>query len=312
MSQGTAPKRSIDEIIGSIRSIMDRTEEERAQRAADRPNAPATVEARKSVANDDSIPDDLTDLPPVVNANDESMRDTTRARLAEPVAPQYVVDDPVSAFSIGGEYVAAGAPEDPVPPGVVVPSDEDAETLAEIAKVVSDNISEADASAAVSLEAGLEAELSREFVPHSGEAAAAPVTFGRRKTPARPAGGRSMADLDAEFGNIIEGHRGGSPKASQGGDAAAIAPEAAHGGLAALHDAVSRHAEVAAERAVEQSRLPVVQATPAAMAAHSADPVITDAMLRPVIREWLDDNLPPMVERLVREELSRAIGSRRD
>ena len=30
--------------------------------------------------------------------------------------------------------------------------------------------------------------------------------------------------------------------------------------------------------------------------------------LRPLLKEWLDDNLPPMVERLVRAEIERVVG----
>ena len=32
---------------------------------------------------------------------------------------------------------------------------------------------------------------------------------------------------------------------------------------------------------------------------------IAEEMLRPMLREWLDDNLPSLVERLVREEIER-------
>jgi cell pole-organizing protein PopZ len=28
-------------------------------------------------------------------------------------------------------------------------------------------------------------------------------------------------------------------------------------------------------------------------------------MLRPMLKDWLDENLPPLVERLVREEIER-------
>ncbi|TPW29854.1 DUF2497 domain-containing protein [Pararhizobium mangrovi] len=39
---------------------------------------------------------------------------------------------------------------------------------------------------------------------------------------------------------------------------------------------------------------------------------IAEEMLRPMLREWLDDNLPTLVERLVREEIERvARGTRR-
>jgi uncharacterized protein len=34
------------------------------------------------------------------------------------------------------------------------------------------------------------------------------------------------------------------------------------------------------------------------------DELVQD-MLRPMLREWLDDNLPQLVERLVREEIQR-------
>ncbi|MEC9343490.1 MAG: DUF2497 domain-containing protein [Pseudomonadota bacterium] len=30
-----------------------------------------------------------------------------------------------------------------------------------------------------------------------------------------------------------------------------------------------------------------------------------EALLRPMLREWLDDNLPKLVERLVRDEIER-------
>ena len=32
------------------------------------------------------------------------------------------------------------------------------------------------------------------------------------------------------------------------------------------------------------------------------------AELRPLLKQWLDEHLPPMVERLVRAELERVIG----
>jgi cell pole-organizing protein PopZ len=39
---------------------------------------------------------------------------------------------------------------------------------------------------------------------------------------------------------------------------------------------------------------------------------LAQEMLRPMLQEWLDDNLPTLVERLVREEIERvARGSRR-
>jgi hypothetical protein len=34
-------------------------------------------------------------------------------------------------------------------------------------------------------------------------------------------------------------------------------------------------------------------------------------MLRPMVKEWLDDNLPTMVERLVRDEIQRVARGRK-
>ncbi len=38
---------------------------------------------------------------------------------------------------------------------------------------------------------------------------------------------------------------------------------------------------------------------------------MVEGMLRPMLRSWLDDNLPAMVERLVREEIERVSRGRR-
>ncbi len=44
---------------------------------------------------------------------------------------------------------------------------------------------------------------------------------------------------------------------------------------------------------------------------HRGGPTIEDLVreeIRPVLKEWLDSNLPPMVERLVRAEIERVVG----
>ncbi|MCF1503049.1 DUF2497 domain-containing protein [Afifella sp. H1R] len=38
---------------------------------------------------------------------------------------------------------------------------------------------------------------------------------------------------------------------------------------------------------------------------------LVSEMLRPMLKEWLDDNLPPLVERLVKEEIERVSRGRR-
>ncbi len=39
---------------------------------------------------------------------------------------------------------------------------------------------------------------------------------------------------------------------------------------------------------------------------------IVMALMRPLLKQWLDDNLPPLVERVVREEIERVVGRARD
>ncbi len=48
-----------------------------------------------------------------------------------------------------------------------------------------------------------------------------------------------------------------------------------------------------------------------AMQVHSGGPTLEDIVreeLRPVLKQWLDVNLPPLVERLVRVEIERVVG----
>ena len=44
--------------------------------------------------------------------------------------------------------------------------------------------------------------------------------------------------------------------------------------------------------------------------AELADSMVRD-MLRPMVKDWLDDNLPTMVERLVRDEIQRIARGRK-
>ena len=47
------------------------------------------------------------------------------------------------------------------------------------------------------------------------------------------------------------------------------------------------------------------------MQVHTGGPTIEDIVreeLRPLLKQWLDTNLPPMVERLVRTEIERVVG----
>jgi uncharacterized protein len=74
---------------------------------------------------------------------------------------------------------------------------------------------------------------------------------------------------------------------------ALIGPEAAAAATSSLDSLVRT---IAAERTMQ---------------VHSGGPTIEDIVreeLRPLLKEWLDANLPPMVERLVRAEIERVVG----
>ncbi len=126
-------------------------------------------------------------------------------------------------------------------------------------------------------------------------------------------GDAGMDDIVAairRIANQYEGHGGvmsGSDKVFQldpsmmvpaPNDAAApsaglVAPEAA---AATAHSVGSLVRTLAAERAVQ---------------VHSGGPTIEDIVreeIRPLLKQWLDSNLPPMVERLVRAEIERVVG----
>ena len=309
MSQGTAPKRSIDEIIGSIRSIVDRSEQQRTSR----PNAPATEQARKAVANDDpGVPDELTDLPDRPSTTASRTLAGAENAFAEPVAAKI---DPIEFTTSFGTSHGDSDDADltlPTEPPVPEPAarSEDADKLAEIAATVSRDIEtkeKLDRDLAT-IGANVEADLSREFEPRPQE----PVTFGRRRNPApsrQSIDERRLSDLDAEFGTVLASKKPASARLEHADDVIDVEP--AHDGLAALHDIVSRKAEDAAAAARLPALMPAPEQPVAEALPNIPDPVIDEAMLRPVIREWLDDNLPPMVERLVREELRKAIGGRR-
>ncbi len=61
------------------------------------------------------------------------------------------------------------------------------------------------------------------------------------------------------------------------------------------------------EQAVRQSFLGLSH-TAATQEVHPEE--ITERLLRPMLQQWLDDNLPTLVENLVREEISRLSGRR--
>ncbi len=69
--------------------------------------------------------------------------------------------------------------------------------------------------------------------------------------------------------------------------------------------------EAAAAAASSVGSLVRTLAAERTMQVHSGGPTIEDIVreeLRPLLKAWLDTNLPPMVERLVRAEIERVVG----
>jgi cell pole-organizing protein PopZ len=69
--------------------------------------------------------------------------------------------------------------------------------------------------------------------------------------------------------------------------------------------------EAAAAAASSMGSLMRTLAAERTMQVRSGGPTIEDIVreeLRPLLKEWLDVNLPPMVERLVRAEIERVVG----
>ncbi len=69
--------------------------------------------------------------------------------------------------------------------------------------------------------------------------------------------------------------------------------------------------EAAAAAASSMGGLLRALASDRALKVHGGGPTIEDvvrAELRPLLKDWLDTNLPPLVERLVRAEIERVVG----
>ena len=242
MARATA-NRSIDDIIGSIRTIVNGDD---AGGYASRP---------RPAANDDLVlPVDLTDLPSGRNRTARSSFDLDD-EFAEPIAPpQTAMPELYVAEAVFDDVsVEETAPE---------PTD-DTGQLAEIAATVERNL-----EWMTSPRAGARGGKGRGPAPHE-KFEALRAAIDRPTPPPKPA-----------------------PKA-----------------IEVMEPVVVDHAPTGVKVAESVPETPSTNAV-VAVAAATNDPELDEAMLRPIIREWLDDNLPPIVERLVREELEAAISGR--
>ena len=238
-----ASKRSIDEIIGSIRTIVA------DGRAANDPTAPFGAPAN----DDDYLPVDLSDLPTNARRSPRIDRDLLE-EFAEPVSRRYTEED------YSATAVETDDPDDLDLNGLAVENKGDAPPRADAS-----NVSDADQMAEIA--ATVERNLEYMSVPKPRSVRASEASFAKFEAL------RAAVDRP-------------TPKAE-------------------------RLPEPAPPAVIDQQQV-VVPSNPPAVVANGQDETANDfeldeAMLRPIIREWLDDNLPPIVERLVREELRSAI-----
>ena len=275
MMADEATRRSIDEIIGSIRSIMDR--------------------GSGGDAND-NVPRDLADLPP---------QGAERGGFAEPMARplDLATGDLADLPPFAPRQLAEAA---------------DQAQLAEIARTVNGNIHADDALT-------IDAHENECF----GEAAD-DTTMVDEPMPDERLADRELA-VEHEAGEQVideqvadeqvADHRGATfgrrPHDVNAGPPRTMVEMAVHERLAALHETVAERTVTARGLTVEAANdarpaaseipsqpLPAVIVPPSSKA---EEPFLDEAFMRPIVKDWLDDNLPPIVERLVREELQKAI-----
>jgi hypothetical protein len=171
------------------------------------------------------------------------------------------------------------------------------EILASIRRILNED-PVSDAPPATSLDDGvlvLDKSMMRD--PHVTAPGATEVT--RSAADPREAGGATAADASSDLAATQIDTAGEPPPASPTPQAAVVptaelvAPEAAAAAAMAMGNLM---------RTLAADRQPKVW---------SEGPTLEDLVrltLRPLLKEWLDANLPPIVERLVRTEIERVVG----
>jgi len=124
------------------------------------------------------------------------------------------------------------------------------------------------------------------------------------RTMERPA----KADLDLDFGLDDPLDSTSEPAFDDGDFERGLLSRAAAG---AATDALSRLDQaVAAPVAPERPKRPVPSAAPSFAAGMTVEQLVAET-LKPILRDWLDENLPAMVEDMVQAEIQRLTASRR-
>jgi cell pole-organizing protein PopZ len=96
-----------------------------------------------------------------------------------------------------------------------------------------------------------------------------------------------------------------SPTAEAATEVAADDELVAHAAAAAAR----RSLDALSAAVVDPESAPAPSAAPASAGSRTLDDVVTEA-LRPMLKAWLDTNLPPLVEGMVAKEIARITGRR--
>lgn len=126
-----------------------------------------------------------------------------------------------------------------------------------------------------------------------------------------PAAEPDILELDDE--SVDEAPAGSAaPAAGAAAAAAAATPDAPPARSDELVDAAAADAARRSLDALSAAVAPVqppATPAPAPTASRTLDDVVTEA-LRPMLKQWLDTNLPPLVETMVAKEIARITGRR--
>lgn len=118
----------------------------------------------------------------------------------------------------------------------------------------------------------------------------------------------AKADLDLDFGLDDPMDPAGDPSFDDGDFERGLLSRAAAG---AATDALSRLDQaVAAPMAPERPKRPAPAASPSFSGGLTVEQLVAET-LKPILRDWLDENLPAMVEDMVQAEIQRLTASRR-
>src|SRR5262252_7417694 len=121
------------------------------------------------------------------------------------------------------------------------------------------------------------------------------------KSPSEP----SMEEIIASISRIItedkKPNEGPHPVSRESGDILNLTDAVNEDG------SVRRLVPLTANSSAQSPVTPAVPEEPSALAERTLEDVVRD-LLRPLLQAWLDEHLPGIVERLVREEIARVVG----